>query len=110
MGMKAKTGLSQLSGMSLAGLSALAGDCDEPDHRRFFTCTVGRKPSAAKFYFDDVDEVSELLTTLKGQHEKMKDAPPSYHTWSGSDSWNRSMRVGSMPALSSLQFSTQANR
>lgn len=24
---------------------------------RFFTCTVGRKPSAAKFFLDDTDEV-----------------------------------------------------
>merc|ERR1712039_490141 len=30
--MKAKAGLSQLSGV---GLAALGGDCDEPDHRRF---------------------------------------------------------------------------
>merc|ERR1712190_708219 len=103
---KAKTCLSQLSGLSLAGdLQSLGDDCGEPDHRRFFTCTVGRKPSAAKFYVDDTDEVSELLTNLKQQHDKMKDAPPNYHTWSGSDP-HRSMRVGSMPALSTLAFSS----
>merc|ERR1719401_1268206 len=107
----------------LSNLSALSGSFSRGDLRklgsgnlgneefgggassqqRFFTCTVGRKPSAAKFYLDDVDEVSELLASLKAQHDrKVKDLPPSYHTWSGGDMKKGGLRVGSMPALSSL--------
>eukprot|EP00443_Scrippsiella_acuminata_P096748 CAMPEP_0115754442 /NCGR_PEP_ID=MMETSP0272-20121206/96873_1 /TAXON_ID=71861 /ORGANISM="Scrippsiella trochoidea, Strain CCMP3099" /LENGTH=978 /DNA_ID=CAMNT_0003199851 /DNA_START=126 /DNA_END=3064 /DNA_ORIENTATION=+ len=86
----------------LASGSLNAGE--ETVGRRIFTCTVGRKPSAAKFYLDDVDEVSDLLNSLKQQHNRShKDTPPSYHTWSGGD-MRKGMRVGSMPALSSLAF------
>ena len=35
-----------------------------------FTCTVGKKPSKAKYYVDNVDEVSDLLTQLTSNHHK----------------------------------------
>ena len=38
--------------------------------RRFFTCVVGRKPSATKFFLDDTDEVSEVLASLKLVQDK----------------------------------------
>eukprot|EP00415_Alexandrium_ostenfeldii_P001103 UN1103 len=116
MGSKAKKGLSSLSSSVAGDLRNLGGNFNAgddsaaaaPSQRRFFTCTVGRKPSAAKFFLDDVEEVSELLSTLKSQHEKLRDALPSYHTWSGGDPPSRGKRVGSMPALSSLAYGRAA--
>lgn len=51
-----------------------SGSCDEgsqrEEQRRYFTCTVGKKPSEARFYLDDADEVSELLSALKVASQK----------------------------------------
>jgi len=98
------------SGSLSFGGSGLGGSGELKDlsgclgHQKVFSCTVGRKPSAAKFYLDDVDEVSELLGSLKSQHDRRsKEVPQSYHTWSGGD-MRKGMRVGSMPALSSLAY------
>merc|ERR1712083_1249844 len=56
-------------GGSMTDLAGLAGhgtdNTPRGQSRRFYTCTVGRKPSAANFFVDDVDEVSELLCALK---------------------------------------------
>jgi len=106
---KMKKGLSALSSSMSGDLRSFLGAAEEPSgaapsQRRFFTCTVGRKPSSARFFLDDTDEVSELLTALKSQHTKLKELPPSYHTWSGGDIRSRSKRVGSMTALSSLTY------
>jgi hypothetical protein len=38
-----------------------------------FTCTVGKKPSKAKYYVNDVDEVSELLRQIV-----KPETPPSF--------------------------------
>jgi len=75
--MKKKPATVNLSGQSCNNLLSLAGG-DEPmppmpaagSQRRFFTCTVGRKPSAAKFYLDDTDEVYELLMTLDSKRRR----------------------------------------
>mmetsp|Transcript_26621 Transcript_26621/g.79420 ORF Transcript_26621/g.79420 Transcript_26621/m.79420 type:complete len:1165 (-) Transcript_26621:106-3600(-) len=75
--------------------------------RRFFTATVGRKPSAARFFIDDTDEVSELLQSLKssGRRPTMsKEDLPSFHTWSGGDMSGKRTTNTSMPGLSSLSF------
>lgn len=100
----------ELRKLGSGGLSA-AGDSESSKVQRFFTCTVGRKPSAAMYYVDDVDEVSELLTSLKSQHDKKRTdvGMPSYHTWSGGD-MGKSKRVGSMPALASLAFAPPSAR
>eukprot|EP01071_Lankesteria_metandrocarpae_P008752 Lankesteria_metandrocarpae@DN5043_c0_g1_i1.p1 len=37
----------------------------EPDETHVFTVTVGKKPSNAQFFVNDVDEVSELLDALR---------------------------------------------
>ena len=37
-----------------------------------FTCTVGKKPSQAKYYLDDVNEVSELLQRIAKQSSPAK--------------------------------------
>jgi trehalose 6-phosphate synthase/phosphatase len=95
-------------GMGFSGVgrgSSLWQSEDTPTDRkrRFFTCTVGRKPTAAKFYLDEVEEVTDLLGSLKSQHERrQKEMLPSYHTWSGGT--RRSGRSGTMPGISSLSF------
>eukprot|EP00927_Polykrikos_kofoidii_P051114 TRINITY_DN4491_c0_g2_i1.p1 TRINITY_DN4491_c0_g2~~TRINITY_DN4491_c0_g2_i1.p1 ORF type:complete len:1149 (-),score=183.37 TRINITY_DN4491_c0_g2_i1:384-3398(-) len=104
--------MSGFGGGSIAGnLQAFGGgNFDDPGTssqrlgktRRFFTCVVGCKPSAAKFFLNDTEEVSELLMSLKSLHDR-KQAVSSY-TWSGGDSFSKGLRVGSMPALSSLNF------
>ena len=37
-----------------------------------FTCTVGRKPSEAHYYVNDVKEVKSILEHLKGWSAKAK--------------------------------------
>mmetsp|Transcript_73598 Transcript_73598/g.204527 ORF Transcript_73598/g.204527 Transcript_73598/m.204527 type:complete len:1125 (+) Transcript_73598:84-3458(+) len=104
-----------LSGDVSGGLAGLASGADDSASsgklRRFFACTVGRKPSSARFYVDDTDEVSELLMSLKSAAERRstKASPqeflPSPHTWCGGGSFRKGYGMhGSMPALSSLEF------
>jgi len=80
-----------------------------PARRRFFTCTIGRKPSAAKFFLDDVDEVSDLLSQLQWKRRFSNESTMrAHHTWSGGDGFKR--RVDSMPTLASLvppEFGTE---
>jgi len=83
-------------------------------NQKFFTCTVGRKPSAAHYFLDDVEEVSEVLSNIKLQQERSgrrqsKDHMSSY-TWSGGDLRGPGMRVASQPALSSLAFAPIARQ
>eukprot|EP00929_Paragymnodinium_shiwhaense_P113217 TRINITY_DN8147_c0_g2_i1.p1 TRINITY_DN8147_c0_g2~~TRINITY_DN8147_c0_g2_i1.p1 ORF type:complete len:1190 (+),score=229.25 TRINITY_DN8147_c0_g2_i1:170-3739(+) len=75
----------------LAGLVG-CGTIDEgggirPGRPRFYTCTVGQKPSAAKFYVDDVDEVSELLQCMREIAERRPSRNAALdansRTWSG---------------------------
>merc|ERR1719361_2342437 len=116
IGTKTKKG--GLHSASVAGdLRNLVGDSfniDEPagstTQRRFFTCTVGRKPSAAKFYLDDVEEVTEFLTNMKSCSDRRKFQVHhlNSHTWSGGDMQMRSKKNSSMPALSSLAFNPPA--
>eukprot|EP00927_Polykrikos_kofoidii_P051113 TRINITY_DN4491_c0_g1_i1.p1 TRINITY_DN4491_c0_g1~~TRINITY_DN4491_c0_g1_i1.p1 ORF type:complete len:1163 (-),score=220.87 TRINITY_DN4491_c0_g1_i1:113-3601(-) len=92
-------------------LSALGGggfedraSADQPTKkmRKLFTCTVGRKPSAANFFLHDTEEVSDLLVTLRSLHDRKQEL--SSYTWSGGDTPSKSMRASSVPALSSLSF------
>merc|ERR1712060_749626 len=109
-----KTKRGGLQSASVAGaLHNLVGDSFNIDEsagstiqRRFFTCTVGRKPSAAKFYLDDVEEVTEFLTNMKSCSDRRKFQVHhlNSHTWSGGDMQMRSKQFGSIPALSSLAF------
>jgi trehalose 6-phosphate synthase/phosphatase len=47
-----------------------SGSCKPRSHApTVFTCTVGKKPSKAKYYLNDVDEVSELLHQLVSDGE-----------------------------------------
>lgn len=99
---------------SLGGGLASLGEEDGAStgqQRRFFTCVVGRKPSAAKFFLDDTDEVSELLASLKlVQDKRSKEMQSSSYTWSGGDVLGKKpTRVGSMPGLSSLSFGRSAS-
>lgn len=52
---------------SLHQLATVGGDgLDQHLHRtNFFSCTVGQKPSKAKFFLHDVEEVSEMFEALK---------------------------------------------
>lgn len=74
--------------------------------RKFFTCTVGPKPSEAEYFVADVEEVVDLLKNLKQQQERRSlDFNQNAHTWSGGDG-GKSKRLGSMPALNSSLFRT----
>ena len=64
-----------LRGSLSGGLASLGEDNTPQVTRRFFTCTVGRKPSAAKFFLDDTEEVSELLASLRQVQEKQAKVP-----------------------------------
>lgn len=64
-----------LRGSLSGGLASLGEDNTPQVSRRFFTCTVGRKPSAAKFFLDDTEEVSELLASLRQVQEKQAKVP-----------------------------------
>jgi len=64
-----------LRGSLSGGLASLGEDSTPQVNRRFFTCTVGRKPSAAKFFLDDTEEVSELLASLRQVQEKQTKLP-----------------------------------
>jgi len=104
-------GLASLSSADFRGNLASLDDTGTSvaQTRRCFTCTVGRKPSAAKFFLDDTDEVSELLGSLKQQKQRAnfgsKELPySSSSTWSGGDLKGQARR-SSMPSLSSLSFS-----
>jgi len=105
------SGLASLSSADFRGnLASSLDDSTSLQTRRCFTCTVGRKPSAAKFFLDDTDEVSELLASLKQQRQRSnfsKDLPfTSSSTWSGGDlKGPGKSKHGSMPSLSSLTFS-----
>ncbi|CAK9011725.1 unnamed protein product [Durusdinium trenchii] len=80
------------------GLSSLGEGGDEHASRRFFTCTVGRKPSAAKFFLDDTDEVSELLASLKQVQEK-QNKESNLGTWSYGDGKDKGSAMG-LPSFS----------
>jgi len=70
-----KTTSGTLGNKSSGNLFGLAGGDElmptNSSSRRFFTCTVGFKPSAAKFYLDGTDEVSEILASLQSQMRRM---------------------------------------
>jgi len=48
---------------NLAGLGAAPSL--PPTTRRYMTCTVGRKPTHARYYVDDVEDVNDILIALK---------------------------------------------
>merc|ERR1712151_219190 len=88
-------------GGSLCDLAGLAMGSETPrgGTRRFFTCTVGRKPSAANFFVDDTEEVSELLVALKQQMERRLTGQ------AGSDTWRSDSSGGKHAPLSEVMFS-----
>lgn len=95
-----------LSGSVAGDLRSLGSGLDDPAvcTRRFFTCTVGRKPSAAKFYLDDTEEVSELLATLKSEHDRRASKGDSRHDLTpNSNTWSGGVKR-STPSLSSVDF------
>ena len=87
-----------LRGSLGGGLSSLGEFGEEHAGRRFFTCTVGRKPSAAKFFLDDTDEVSELLASLKQVQEK-QNKESNLGTWSFGDGKDKGSAMG-LPSFS----------
>lgn len=72
---KSKATPGTLGNKSSGNLFGLAGGDElmptNSSQRRFFTCTVGFKPSAANFYLDGPDEVSEILGALQSQMKRM---------------------------------------
>jgi len=110
----------QSFGGGLSNMAASSGDLGmfgrsgsgELDYRggdRYFTCTVGRKPTAAKFYLDDVDEVTDLLGNLRAVQDRKtrvlaypETCPPDVAGLKGGLS--KASRHGSMPTLATLEF------
>jgi len=99
-------------------LHSLGGDAGDDDggQQRFFTCVVGRKPSDAKFFLHDTDEMSELLSNLASQNKRRTSLTGGFHrqdgylsgnsnTWSGGSGYGIRDRGASMPALNTLAFS-----
>lgn len=71
---------------SFNNLASLGGNQGASAHiRRYMTCTVGRKPTHARFYVDDVEDVNDILVALKVSLAKKK------QPWGNADT---------MPALS----------
>jgi len=69
--LRSKAAASVITPKSIFGQSSLMGDdataaCDShvSTEMEFFTCTVGKKPSAAANFLNDVSEVVELLGTF----------------------------------------------
>jgi len=109
---------------NLLGMGSITGDLDnlgnvtnmddESSVRRFYTCVVGRKPSAAKSFIHDVDEMSELLAALATQNKRTKalgrqgshNLERNANTWShgGSAEGVFMGKRGSMPGLSGVSF------
>jgi len=58
-------------GGSYSNLCGLFCDASSSSQvRRFMSCTVGRKPTHAKYYLDDVEDVTELLMAFKTSGRK----------------------------------------
>eukprot|EP00747_Dinoflagellata_sp_TGD_P129145 gnl/TRDRNA2_/TRDRNA2_174638_c0_seq1.p1 gnl/TRDRNA2_/TRDRNA2_174638_c0~~gnl/TRDRNA2_/TRDRNA2_174638_c0_seq1.p1 ORF type:complete len:1066 (-),score=225.97 gnl/TRDRNA2_/TRDRNA2_174638_c0_seq1:70-3234(-) len=108
--LKSKTFVNQFGVGSIAtDLQSLGGSVlnNEGIARKYFTCTVGRKPSAARFFLHDTDEVSDLLQSLSMQQERRR--TPFQYAERGSLTWHsgdprRPMTMASMPCLTSLAF------
>eukprot|EP00397_Hematodinium_sp_SG-2012_P025085 GEMP01026178.1.p1 GENE.GEMP01026178.1~~GEMP01026178.1.p1 ORF type:complete len:186 (+),score=21.96 GEMP01026178.1:223-780(+) len=65
--------------------------------RRFITCTVGRKPTHARYYVDDVDDVNDLIMALKMSGKKRL-------PWSNADTMPVGRPASSKPGLESIFF------
>lgn len=126
------------SNNNLFGMGSISGDLnnlggmgsfDEDHIRRFYTCVVGRKPSAAKSFLHDVEEMSELLGALAAQNKRrnqMTDATQNLaqnaQTWSGTmssegpgmqrqgSSGDSRGGSGGMPGLGSVGFGSRGKR
>merc|ERR1719174_2907050 len=87
------------------GMAGMDDDCSGT--RRFYTCVVGRKPSAAKSFVHDTDEMSELIQALATQNTRRNEfarqnLEKNAQTWSyGAASLGVKSR-SSMPDLSSM--------
>ena len=76
---------------------------------RSFTCTVGKKPSAAANYLHDVDEVQDFLDTLV----KVSTRDLKFYSsvdLRGLDSSGFGNRLGDLPSLQSTVFNTSAQK
>eukprot|EP01054_Gregarina_sp_Poly1_P010011 Gregarina_sp_Poly_1__10010@NODE_669_length_6853_cov_407_081344_g505_i0_p1_GENE_NODE_669_length_6853_cov_407_081344_g505_i0NODE_669_length_6853_cov_407_081344_g505_i0_p1_ORF_typecomplete_len1232_score187_84Glyco_transf_20/PF00982_21/3_7e131Trehalose_PPase/PF02358_16/6_3e62CBM_20/PF00686_19/5_7e15Hydrolase_3/PF08282_12/3_5e03Hydrolase_3/PF08282_12/1_3e06Glycos_transf_1/PF00534_20/0_0024TMF_DNA_bd/PF12329_8/0_99TMF_DNA_bd/PF12329_8/7e02_NODE_669_length_6853_cov_407_081344_g505_i015745269 len=74
--------LTKHTNLASVATSVAGSDDVETDSSRglaVYTVTIGKKPSEAKYYCTDTDEVSELLNTLKNQttHHETKFDPQS---------------------------------
>jgi trehalose 6-phosphate synthase/phosphatase len=56
--------------------TAVDGPCLSPD-ATVFACTVGRKPSKAKYYLDDPADIVRLIQALANVSDQSQGAPPS---------------------------------
>jgi trehalose 6-phosphate synthase/phosphatase len=100
--------------------AVMCADEDSATNLRYFTCVVGRKPSAAKFFLNDTDEMSELLQSLAAQQRRRSSTGYSFrheisdrHLGQNAQTWTAGREVGSlrgigsMPTLSSMGLGGQ---
>jgi len=81
---------------SHSNLAGLASPVNAPPcFRRFMTCTVGRKPTHARFYVDDIEDVNDILVALKLSGRKR-------NPWSNADTFPGRFRTPSRPGLSDI--------
>lgn len=83
---------------SFSNLSGLCDSGTATSHvRRFITCTVGRKPTHARYYLDDVEDVNDLMIAFKLSGKKR-------FPWSNADTMPGGLRVYSKPPVDSIFF------
>lgn len=81
---------------SYINLAGLGSPSNAPAYfRRYITCTVGRKPTHARFYVDDIEDVNDILVALKLSGRKR-------NPWSNADTFPGRFRTPSRPGLSDI--------
>jgi trehalose 6-phosphate synthase/phosphatase len=104
----------------LQNLGNVMADDDSSAARKYFTCVIGQKPSAAKFFLNDTDEMSDLLGCLTRESNRRMshvynksdgNLSKNAYTWSGGMEADGGFRSkGSMPSLTALSFTGPSPR
>ncbi|CBZ50187.1 trehalose-6-phosphate synthase of likely plant origin, related [Neospora caninum Liverpool] len=81
--MQRSGGLGGTTGLTSASSSTSLCGAAKKTGPHFFTCTVGKKPSNARYYLNDTDDVSDLLDALQQCTEK-----------DGKEQWNSARDSG----------------
>ncbi|XP_074273681.1 putative alpha,alpha-trehalose-phosphate synthase [UDP-forming] 11 [Silene latifolia] len=60
------------------GIGRATSDPSSPTNPQIFACTVGQKPSMAKYYLEDADEVIALVKGLAGVPSTLQEPKPEH--------------------------------